>query len=116
MILAAGLSPMCPRPRKRTTAEYHQIDVRALHRKGYLRPGSQFAVQSSRGQEVGIIAGSAERDSLVLLGVAEPGGEVHPGQIIKVAWTSCHYGGMRPWFMCPSQNCALRAAILYDTG
>ena len=31
-------------------------------------------------------------------------------QIIPVVWTRCHFGGMRPWFICP---CEKRVAKLY---
>ena len=30
---------------------------------------------------------------------------------IKLDWTPCHFGGYRPWFLCP--RCGRRAAILY---
>jgi hypothetical protein len=30
------------------------------------------------------------------------------------SWTSCHYGGQRPWFFCPS--CGCRVAVLYLLG
>lgn len=29
---------------------------------------------------------------------------------IPLAWTLCHYGGSRPWFLCP--QCARRVAVL----
>ena len=32
-------------------------------------------------------------------------------QTIDVAWTPCHYGGTRPWFLCP--DCGRRVAILH---
>lgn len=31
--------------------------------------------------------------------------------VIKVTWTECNYGGLRPWFLC--QKCGKKAAILY---
>ena len=31
--------------------------------------------------------------------------------IIKFDWTACHFGGYRPWFLCP--KCGRRVAILY---
>jgi len=31
-------------------------------------------------------------------------------QVIPVTWTRCHFGGMRPWFVCA---CGKRAAKLY---
>jgi hypothetical protein len=32
--------------------------------------------------------------------------------IASLAWTSCNFGGSRPWFVCP--GCDRRAAILYE--
>ena len=32
---------------------------------------------------------------------------------VRLAWTPCHFGGRRPWFLCPAQGCARRVAILY---
>jgi hypothetical protein len=34
-------------------------------------------------------------------------------QHIFYEWTPCHYGGKRPWFVCP---CGRRAAVLYLMG
>lgn len=31
-------------------------------------------------------------------------------QIVPLGWTSCHFGGQRPWFIC---WCGRRAAVLY---
>ena len=35
---------------------------------------------------------------------------------IPIVWTSCNYGGRRPWFLCPGQGCGRRAAKLYQGG
>ena len=35
-------------------------------------------------------------------------------QRIPVVWTSCHFGGWRPWFMCG--RCSQRVGKLYSTG
>ena len=36
---------------------------------------------------------------------------------VSLAWTRCHYGGQRPWFICPGvvngRVCGRRVAILY---
>ena len=31
--------------------------------------------------------------------------------VVAIDWTDCHYGGARPWFLCP--GCGRRVAILY---
>ncbi|AWL29211.1 hypothetical protein A7P53_15710 [Acinetobacter defluvii] len=33
--------------------------------------------------------------------------------IIRIDRTTCHYGGTRSWFICPSQKCRKRVAKLY---
>jgi hypothetical protein len=32
---------------------------------------------------------------------------------LRLAWTSCNYGGSRVWFICPARDCGRRVAILY---
>jgi hypothetical protein len=34
-------------------------------------------------------------------------------QTIPIRWTKCHFGGLRPWFNCPTQNCNQRVGKLY---
>ncbi len=33
--------------------------------------------------------------------------------VARLVWTPCGLGGERPWFVCPSEECGRRAAILY---
>ena len=33
------------------------------------------------------------------------------GEVVRLDWTRCNYGGKRPWFLCP--ECNRRAAVLY---
>jgi hypothetical protein len=41
-------------------------------------------------------------------------------QRVPIAWTSCHLGGRRPWFVCSAYSngryCGRRAAVLYGAG
>lgn len=32
---------------------------------------------------------------------------------VALAWTACHFGGQRPWFVCPGTGCGRRTAVLY---
>lgn len=42
----------------------------------------------------------------------EPGGALTiTGHTVQLAWTPCHYGRERPWFLCP--ECDRRAGVLY---
>lgn len=36
-----------------------------------------------------------------------------PSQIINLTQTPCNFGGYRPWFLCPGDQCGRRVAILY---
>lgn len=38
--------------------------------------------------------------------------QIDNGQVIKLVWTNCNYGGQRPWFICP--KCLGRVGKLYD--
>lgn len=38
--------------------------------------------------------------------------QIDNGQIIKLVWTNCNYGGQRPWFICP--KCLRRVGKLSD--
>ena len=31
---------------------------------------------------------------------------------VRLTWTSCNFGGVRPWFVCP--DCGYRVALLFD--
>ena len=35
------------------------------------------------------------------------------GEWIELEWTSCNFGGKRPWFVCPGIYCMRRASKLY---
>jgi len=110
--------------KKTTTDECHRVDVWYLHREGLLTPGHWFSLRWSRaGKETGSIAGSVEgnhRLERVLFLYRHrrgPGNEwesVH--EPVSLDWTACHFGGARPWFICPGAGCGRRVAILYGEG
>jgi hypothetical protein len=35
---------------------------------------------------------------------------------IGLSFSSCHYGGQRPWFLCPMAECGRAVAVLYLSG
>ena len=67
-----------------TTAQVHAEDVRILRRKGVITPG-QLSI----------------------------GGGPQNLPPILIDWTPCNFGGVRPWFLCPGEDCGQRVAILY---
>jgi hypothetical protein len=90
------------------------IDVRRWNREGQLTPGRDVLVSMSCGMEfAGNIEIRVEHNAVVLF---------YRGleQRVPLAWTPCHLGGERPWFICSggfrSRSCGQRVAILFDRG
>jgi hypothetical protein len=88
------------------------IDVRRWNREGQLRPGRDYLASMSRGMELaGSIATRVEYNAVVLF---------YRGlqQRVPLAWTPCHLGGERPWFVCSgdchSRTRGQRVAVLFD--
>jgi hypothetical protein len=110
--------------KKITTSECHSVDVRYLHREGLLEPGHWFSLRWSRaGREIGSIRGAVEgsdRPERVLLlyrHCSGPGAEWEDAQeTVSLGWSTCNFGGERPWFLCPGAGCGRRVAILYGPG
>jgi len=108
---------------KGTADSLKTLDVNWLHRMGYLRPGHFFSVSWTRGDEPsGSIGGWAEQDRVIL----EYRSRSHGGdwedvkEPVELTWTPCHYGGRRPWFICPGvvagRYCGRRVGKLYAGG
>ena len=101
---------------KDTTDDYRQLDVRRMQRKGWLTPGNQSILTwSSRGVEIGSIQERAELDRIVVWYRHRSGDQPWESleYPIRLEYTSCNYGGSRPWFICPALGCGRRVAILY---
>jgi hypothetical protein len=109
---------------KLTVENCRFLDVREWHRQQLLRPGAWFMTSWSNHQ----------RETIASIGV-----HVQPGRVllsyrsrrsgedwqdveesISLIWTPCHYGGQRPWFICPGvvsgRVCGRRVAKLYLRG
>ena len=108
----------------RDTCElYKSIDVRRWHREGRLLAGRKFSWSwTSGGEPSGTINVRPEVDALVLIYRARSflAGWKSIEQRVPITWTNCHFGGCRPWFVCPARtdgkNCGRRVAVLYLTG
>jgi hypothetical protein len=100
----------------KTLAEHcMSIDVRQLNRKGGLEPRQRYSWQWQDGCNI-VIKTKPEAIEL-FYGISrneQPREDVH----IKVplSWSSCNYGGKRPWFICPGKGCGKRVAKLYLAG
>jgi hypothetical protein len=109
----------------RTTCEScTSIDVRRWHREGRLRAGQHFSCSWTRGgQTAGSIAVRSESEAVVLIYRSRSWGASAwklIEQRVPIAWTACHLGGQRPWFVCSiscnGRYCGRRAALLYGAG
>ena len=105
----------------RETCElYKSIDIRDWHREGRLRAGQQFSWSwTSGGETSGTIKVRSEVDAVVLMYQARSflaAGWKSIEQRVPIAWTLCHLGGRRPWFICSvrsnTQYCGRRVAVL----
>ncbi|WP_157471628.1 hypothetical protein [Gilvimarinus agarilyticus] len=95
----------------------NSIDIRYLRREGLLRPGAVGTLRwSIGGRECGSVSYKID-DKQILVSYRYN----HPdkgwvARILPIMFeaTSCHYGGERLWFSCPS--CNRRVGILFDCG
>jgi hypothetical protein len=110
--------------KKTTTGECHNVDVRYLHREGLLKPGRWFSLRWSQADRetgsIGIVVEGTEPPERVILNYRH---RIGPGDVwedvqepVPLEWTSCNFGGERPWFICPGAGCGRRVAILYGPG
>ena len=100
---------------KRTTTDMRALVVRKVQREGGLEPGETFGCTWRRGG--GIIASvdlKAETDCVILDYGRKVDGEWQAKRYaVEIAWTACHYGGQRAWWLCPGAGCERRVAVLY---
>lgn len=101
---------------KTSTEACHRFDLAGLARRGWLRPGSGGTTRWWRGeQEVSAIGwsvrGTGQTATALELSYAIGGEGIR--YRVPLAWTPCHFGGQRPWFVCPGAGCGRRAAVLY---
>lgn len=103
---------------KDTTEGSRPLDIRKLHRAGFLKPGRLFGWQwTINDRPVADIDFRVEVHSVVLLYRHRSRGNTEwqdVEQAISLDRTSCAFGGTRPWWLCPS--CGRRVAVLYGPG
>jgi hypothetical protein len=100
------------------------IDVRRWHREGRLRPGQYFSWSwTCGGEPSGNINVRTEANAVILMYRSRSCGDAEwksVEQRVPIAWTACHLGGRRPWFVCSvysgGQYCGHRVAVLYGAG
>ena len=97
-------------------SEVRCVDVRALHRRGALADGvGSLCRWKGQGTQVAYAhvrsSGSSVAICYRVQDVANRWSTSH--FTVNLAWMPCNYGGIRPFFTCPSRDCRRRAAILY---
>lgn len=112
-----GSGLWCRWSKRKTIEECHRIDVRYLYKNDLLSPGMSGSLSwTSRGEPSGSIS-YRSHDRWLDLSYVFTAGDEESEQIeeqIPVEWTSCTYGGQRPWFRCP--RCYRRVMVLARQG
>ncbi len=101
---------------KDTTESYRALDVRWLHRRGFLCSGYSSSITWSRGgEQVASIRIIGDSCQVTLEYSCQKYGQdsKHLCYPVSIDWTRCNYGGSRPWFLCPVRGCGRRVAVLY---
>ena len=101
---------------KASTDACQRLDLSSLHQGGWLRPGSCGTIRWWRGERLTssigwVVDGRAGIATALELRYAVGSEEIR--YRVPIAWTACHLGGRRPWFVCPGAGCGRRAAVLY---
>lgn len=101
---------------KETTTDYRELDVNYLNKNKCLRIGvSSTLTWSRRGKCTSSIGIKSDSNYITLNYRHQRTGQdwetvEYP---VDLAWTECHFGGQRPWFICPAKGCGRRVGKLY---
>lgn len=98
------------------TDELRPLDVREIRRQGLLTPGRVAKWEwICDDRVIGSICLAVEHEVVIL----DYQHRLQHGEweslryAVRLDWTSCHYGGRRPWWLCPAVGCGQRVAVLY---
>lgn len=98
---------------KGITSDYFQLDVRSWHREGRLTAGHLFWWVGMKDRVPSIFIRVQVERFLVVLAHGYRGSagmSTETPEPVWLEWTTCNYGGKRPWFLCP--GCERRVAKL----
>jgi hypothetical protein len=101
---------------KSITNAYLEMDVRRWHRGGWLHSGNSFVSEwTCNDKTIATMKVNTGPNHLVLVyrNIGNDGLPKNLQYAVSIAWTPCNYGGLRPWFICPTEDCGRRVAILY---
>ena len=100
--------------RKTTVEECRILDIGKLNREGCLKPGLDGRISWTKDEhELASIGWEYSDDKLRLLYTVTRDDDERQDydDLFFIEWTGCHYGGKRPWFLCP--GCSKRRTKLY---
>lgn len=101
---------------KPSTDDFLHLDIRHCARRAMLRPGQNTHWRWKRdGKELASIYVTVETDRIVLnyRHCSDEGSWKTESYPVRIVRTDCHFGGSRPWFLCPTSGCGRRVAVLY---
>jgi len=107
--------------KKTTVEECRWVDVGRFKREGMLLEGQTWGGswwwKDNEGKQVASIDVTSCTEWVRLsYTITYTAGDREPEKIaytVPVVWTPCNFGGRRPWFVCPGQNCGRRVGKLY---
>lgn len=99
----------------RLNTDFQSIDINWFLRQGYFDQSYSGLKWTRNGHDMGSIEMYTQfvGDEVTGFELSYTSGGEAVNYIVSVIWTPCHYGGQRPWFICPNKSCNRRAAKLY---
>jgi hypothetical protein len=101
---------------RRKVEHFRSLDINALHRAGLLVPGKSGGLQWTRdGYRDARIHCAMELNALRLMYRFRDGGSEWEDvdYRVPIVQLACHFGGSRPYFICPNTLCGRRVAKLH---
>lgn len=98
----------------RCTDDCDTLDIRKIDAEMLLKPRRQLNLSWSRGSSVTV---TIEDEGVSLFHRTRGRGTDEWTSInypIGLTWTTCNYGGRRPWWICPTDGCGRRVAVLFS--
>src|SRR5262245_45712213 len=113
-----GSGERADRSVKACTDVYLSLDVRQLSREGLLLAGQRFRWKWTSAAETLASVEIQSQGTNIELSYCQSGNSeaqlaLNERYVVGLEWTTCHFGGVRPWFRCPARDCRRRVAVLY---
>lgn len=103
--------------RKRLTDDYKRIDVLWMKREGILNAGKtgliQWTINGYTSNSIKYAFKNSRNLRLKYKILLYDNRWRAVDYLVKLNWEVCHFGGRRPYFLCPNQECGRRVQHLY---